>query len=286
MSYINFHDISYAQGAYNMDADPNPVIAMRMSFAYYGSKVCAYDTQAGNNYNNAIRTGKIPILYHFAGGGDPVAEAEFFYHAVSPLADGDIYALDYELTAAMNPPADPVAWCLQFAERFHQLTGCWVLFYTYASMLAEHDFSPVLQNCALWVADYAVSPDGTVPTQGHPYIIQQYSDGGGSLDSDALFIPLETLRLYGYHAPQPVPTPAPQPQPAPTPSPTPAPAPVPTPPVPAPTPAPAPTPSPSPSPAPQPVPTPRPTPPVKPPTNVLTALIQAIINFLKSLRRR
>jgi hypothetical protein len=267
VSYISFHDISQFQGVYNMDADPNPVVAMRMSFAYYGSKVCAFDTQAGNNYNNAVHTGKVPILYHFAGGGDPVAEADFFISAVSPLTDGDVYALDYELTDAMNPPADPVAWCLQFVEHVHQRTGVWPLFYSYAALLAEHDFSPVLQTCGLWVADYAVSPDGTVPTQGHPYVIQQYSDGGGSLDSDALFTSLDQLKQYAYQAqpaPVPTPTPAPTPQPSPTPAPTPAPVPTPQP-SPAPSPAPPPVtppPLPTPTPAPKPTPTPAPKPSV------------------------
>lgn len=196
MSYITFHDISYAQGLYNMSADPNPVIAMKMSGFYYGSKSGYLDTQAANNYNNAIKYGKVPLLYHFAGGANPVDEANYFVNAVSPLAKGDIYVLDYELTSTMNPPADPVSWCLQFMETVHGKTGVWPLLYTYASMLAEHDFSPVLQNCALWVADYAVSPDGTVPTQGHPYIIQQYTST--PIDTNALFIPLDTLKKYSY----------------------------------------------------------------------------------------
>jgi hypothetical protein len=236
MSNFIFHDISYAQGLYNMDADYNPVIAMKMSGAYYGSKVCYLDTQAARNYQNATRLHKTPILYHFAGGGDARAEAEYFFKAVSPLAEGDVYALDYELTANMNPPADPVAWCVTFAERFHELTGAWVIFYTFASMLTAYNWTPLLQNCALWVADYAVSPDGSVPDGGHPYIIQQYTDS--PLDTNASFIDLETLKKYGYHVqtPQPTPTPSPAPEPAPQPEPVPQPTPAPeTPPTPAPT---------------------------------------------------
>jgi len=270
MSNFTFHDISYAQGAYNMAADPNPVIAMKMSGFYYGSKVGYIDTQAASNYNNAVKYGKVPILYHFAGGGDPTKEAQYFIQACSPLANGDIYALDYELTASMNPPANPVAWCLQFVETVHQLTGAWPLFYTYASMLTEYDWSPVLQNCALWVADYAVSPDGTVPTNGHPYIIQQYTDS--PIDTNASFISLDTLKKYahGYQPPATTP-PAPTPVPVPTPTPTP----------------PSPTPEPTPAPTP-PVVTPPVTPPVSPPTSdtpivVKRSLLTKILNWLKLL---
>ncbi len=193
---FTFHDISKFQGVYNMAADTNPAIAMRMSGFYYGSKTGYLDSQAGNNYNNAIKTGKVPILYHFAGGGDPTVEANYFIQACSPLADGDIYALDYELTAAMSPPADPAGWCLTFAEQVHQLTGVWPLLYTYSSMLSEHDFTAVLQNCGLWVADYGVPPSGTVPTAGHSYIIQQYTDT--PIDTNASFISLDTLKKYAH----------------------------------------------------------------------------------------
>ena len=221
MSYITFHDVSYAQGVYDMSSDPNPVIAMKMSGFYYGSKVGYYDAQAGNNYNNAIRTSKIPILYHFAGGADPIVEADYFVGAISPLADGDIYALDYELTADMNPPADPNNWCLQFCERVHERTGTWPLFYTYTAMQQQYGFTAVLQNSGFWQANYGVSPDADIPNSP-PYIIQQYQ--GSPLDTNALFTDLDTLRKYGHNAqiqePAPAPTPTPQP-PAPNPVPVP-----------------------------------------------------------------
>lgn len=237
---IQFHDISYAQGQYNMDADPAPLIFMKMSGFYYGSKVGYYDAQAARNYNNAVRLGKVPGLYHFAGGGDPVAEADFFIGACSPLAENDVLILDYELGADMNPPANPAAWCEAFVNRVHERTGVWPLFYTYSSMLRQYGFDAVLRNCGLWIADYTVSPDGTVNTGGRPYIAHQFQ--GSPIDTNALFISIETLKKYGYHAPKPAPVPVPVPvsqppkedphvpQPTPTPPPEPVPAPTPEPP--------------------------------------------------------
>lgn len=226
MADIRFHDISYAQGQYNMDADPSPIVFMKMSGFYYGSKQPYYDVQAARNYNNAVRLGKLPGLYHFAGGADPVAEADFFVGACSPLADGDLLILDYELTAAMSPPADPNAWCLAFVERVKERTGKYPLFYTYYAMLKQYGFQEVLKRCGLWVAHYDISPDADIPNCP-PYIIHQYQ--GSPLDTNACFISLDTLRKYAYQAvqpqpPPPPPTPVPEP-PAPTPTPEPIPAP-------------------------------------------------------------
>jgi hypothetical protein len=258
MSYVTFHDISYAQGLYNMDADPSPVVEMKMTGYYYGSKTAYTDVQGARNYQDAVRLGKIPLLYHFAGGADPVAEADFFVNnGAAPFANGDIYELDYELTAAMNPPADPDSWCRAFVDRVKARTGVYPLFYTYAALFNEHGgFPKTMEVCSLIIADYAVSPDANVPIN-HPYIIQQYTDT--PLDTNALFIPLDTLRkyAYGYKAPSPAPVPTPVPTPVPptppvvVPEPTPVPAPPPvTPPVDVPpTPVP-PTPSPAPTPPP------------------------------------
>lgn len=241
MNLILFHDISEYQGLYNMDADDSPLIEMRVSGYFYGSKLPFLDKQATRNYNNAIRLAKIPILYHFAGGADPRAEAEYFINvACSPLSNGDIYELDYELHDSMGPPADPDAWCRAFADRVFELTGKYPVFYTYTSLFLQHGgFPKTMEVCSLIIADYRYTPDQDVPA-GHQYIAHQYTDT--PVDTNALFIDLDTLRKYAYDGNQPTPPPQPVPQPAPAPTP------VPDPPAPAPTPTPIPTPTPAPVP--------------------------------------
>lgn len=279
MNYVTFHDLSYAQGKYNMDADPSPIVEIKMTGYYYGSKTPYTDVQAVNNYSDATRLGKIPILYHFAGGGDPVAEADFFVNnGAAPFANGDIYELDYELNDAMGPPADPDAWCRAFADRVKERTGKYPLFYTYRALFNQHGgFPRTMEVCSLIIADYTVSPDDTVPCN-HPYIIQQYTDT--PIDTNALFIPIDTLKKYAYGYQDPAPAPAPTPVPAPEP--------VPTPPVVTPEPTPTPTPAPPvvvPKPPVVPV-TPQPKPPVvvKPtPTPVKQNFVQLIINWLLRL---
>lgn len=280
MNYITFHDISYAQGLYNMAADPSPIVEMKMTGYYYGSKTPYADVQAARNYANAKQFEKIPILYHFAGGGDPTAEADYFVNVgASPLADGDIYELDYELTADMGPPADPDTWCRTFADRVKARTGVYPLFYTYRALFNEHGgFPKTTEVCGLIIADYVTSPDATVPIN-HPYIIQQYTDS--PIDTNALFIPIDTLKKYargGNNAPAPQPTPAPAPDPTPAPTPDP-------------TPSPTPTPSPSPEPTPDPSPTPSPSQPSggsssTPPAvkqSPIQAFVTGFIKWLKSL---
>ncbi len=218
-------DVSYAQGLYDMEADTSPLVFMKMSGFYYGSKTPYYDNQAARNYQNAIRTGKLPGMYHFAGGANPTVEADFFVGACSPLAENDVLILDYELTADMEPPADPAEWCWQFVSRVHDRTGVWPLFYTYRAMLNDYKFDKVLEKCGLWIADYTVSPDADVPTNGRSYLAHQFQ--GSPLDTNALFISLETLKKYGWHGIQPQPdppapvppTPVPEPEPVPLPAP-------------------------------------------------------------------
>lgn len=205
MSDFLFHDISYAQGLYNMDTDPNPAIEMKMSGYYYGSKQPYLDVQANRNYANAIRLGKVPILYHFAGGADPIAEANYFITvACAPLAKGDIYELDYELNDSMAPPSDPDSWCRSFADRVKELTGVYPLFYIYTSLFLQHNkFPKTMEVCSLIIADYRYTPDQDVPC-GHPYIIQQYTDT--PLDTNASFISLDVLKEYAYGYTPPVAT--------------------------------------------------------------------------------
>lgn len=219
MEYATFHDISYAQGLYNMDSDPSPIVEMKMTGFYYGSKQPYTDVQGARNYANTISHGKIPILYHFAGGADPIVEADYFVNVgASPLADGDIYELDYELTTDMGPPADPDSWCRAFMDRVHERTGVYPLLYINTStFLAHNKFPKTMEVSGLIIADYRYTPAQDVPC-GHPYIIHQYTDT--PIDTNALFIPIDTLKKYargGNNAPAPTTTTtttqAPQPEP-------------------------------------------------------------------------
>jgi lysozyme len=238
MKYLPAIDISQWQGTWQNWSEP--IIFMKVSG---GDAGVYYDSQATNNYNQAKANGKGIGMYHFAGAGDPVVEANFFIRACSPLAENDVLALDWEV---QHP--DPVGWCTAFVNTVHNKTGVWPLLYINLSTLRSFDWSPVLNNCGLWIAAWTNDPNVNVDTGGRPYVVHQYS--GSPLDKDAVWLTMEQFNAYGYHA-QPTPAPEPQPEPTPNPEPTPAPAPEPTP---------APTPEPAPEPKPTPTPTPTPEP--------------------------
>lgn len=189
MSYLTGKDISQYQGAWQDTGEEFVMIKMS------GGDAGLYmDSGATQNYSGAVAAGKVIGGYHFAGGGDPVAEADYFVRAMTPVAEDDVYALDWEIQHS-----DPVGWCNSFVNEVHTKIGVWPLLYINLSTLNSYDWSPVLANCGLWLADWAVSPDDNAPTNGITYVMQQYADGPG-YDRDAFFGTREELQAYGYHA--------------------------------------------------------------------------------------
>ena len=105
------------------------------------------------DYKKHIRAKKIALgYYHFANGGDPIAEADFFLENVGDIAEGEVLALDFEIHIA-----DPVGFCTKFVERIHDKVGFWPLFYLYSSLAALFKKGSVL-NCGLWIADPSDPP--------------------------------------------------------------------------------------------------------------------------------
>jgi hypothetical protein len=260
-------DISQYQGAWQDRGDP--IVMIKMAG---GDNGLYMDADAAANYSGAVAAGRAVGGYFFIGWeSNAAAEATYFMQAMSPLAENDVYALDIE--NGTNPvPANAVQYVLDMVNQIHSHINVWPLVYMNLSTLNSYDWTPVLANCGLWLADWAVSPDQQIPTL-HTYVMQQYSDGP-DYDHDEWFGTIEEFKAYGYHA-----TPQPAPNPTPTPNPTPAPAPVPspTPPVPDPTPSPAPNPTPEPTPNPAPTPVPVPTP--APSVNFFEKIWQAILRW-------
>jgi len=266
---LSAKDISRYQGTYQDTGEP--IVLVKISGGDDGLYI---DSQAANNYNQVIAHGRAFGGYHFAGGTDPVAEANYFVAAMKPLNPGEVPALDWEIS---NP--NPPVWCDAFINQVR--VGCGNpnqggLLYMNLATLNAYDWSVPLSKWGLWLADWNNDPNGDVSTT-HTFVMQQYNDGP-NYDHDEWFGTLAEFQAYGWHAPAPVPpaptpaptpvppAPVPTPEPTPTPDPTPAPDPAPTP---EPTPTPSPTPKPTPTPAPQPTPTTTTLPPVvvsKPPT--------------------
>ena len=197
---LPFSDVSYAQGNYNMAANNDQIIAIRMSS---GDGGLHFDTHAAINYKAASAAGKVIINYHFAGTADPTAEANFFISAVQPFAENDIYALDIE-------QGQDAAWINTFASVVQAATGAWPL--VYMNISTANSTYQGTHNLGLWLAapSWGFNQTITELNPGIVYVAQQGPIVNG-VDSDAWFGTIEELKAYGYHASQPTPAPAPTP---------------------------------------------------------------------------
>lgn len=209
------------------------------------------DPTCDTKYQQNKADGKLLGVYHYAGMGDPVAEADFFVNNIQGYIGEAILALDFETHTDVN-------WASIWLDHVHARTNVWPLIYMSASAVNAVDWSTVSSHDGLWEAGYPTLfnvPNPPTPEQDGrdmPYasgswpfaVIWQYTSSAGTLDRDIAYMDAAAWHKYaqGDIAPPPDASPAPQPDPTPTPVPT-------------------------PEPTPDPVPT-EPTPPVEPPVVV------------------
>lgn len=215
-------DVSRWQSTIDWSKVTAPIAIIKMTG---GDDGLYTDSQANRNYYQAKANGKAVGMYHFAGGTNPEAEADYFVEACSPLEQDDVLILDWEL----NGHADPVEWCRRFNARVIEKAGVIPMFYTNASRLvADRDqngntrylnWMPVVQqNAGLWVAHYGIDPQGNVPIKWFPtYVMHQYTSTGrmpgidGDVDINVFYGSVVQFKRYGYNVAAPAPTPTPAP---------------------------------------------------------------------------
>lgn len=133
-------------------------------------------------YQHAKRNGKLLGVYHYANGGSPTAEADYFYRNIKGYIGEAIPVLDWE--SGGNRSWGSTDWARSFAVKFHELSGVWPMIYVQASALGQ--VNKCADKCALWVAGYPVNAASwTVPSYPYGtgawknYSIWQFSSGGG-----------------------------------------------------------------------------------------------------------
>lgn len=196
---LPFHDISYAQGLYDMAANTDPMVMMKASGFYTGSLQPYLDSQLARNYADAKQYGKIPFMYHFfVPAVDATVQANYFLQAVSPLTVGDGYALDVEIDGP-----NLVQSVYTFVTKHHENTGCYPWGYIDRYLRQKYDWSSVFALCSEWIAAPDVSYDGVVSGVG-VYVAQQGPIVNG-VDTDEYFGTLESLKSYTYGYVKPAP---------------------------------------------------------------------------------
>ena len=104
-------------------------------------------------YDGAKQAGLLLGIYHYAEGGDPEAEAEFFVQTCGERIYGAVLFLDWE--GQSNPTfgtGKDVEWCRMFVGKIAELVGVTCIPYMSKGVAAKYDWSPV---CSVsWIAQY------------------------------------------------------------------------------------------------------------------------------------
>src|SRR5699024_9445010 len=99
----------------------------------------------------AGQLGKKRGLCHYAGGGTPVAEAQYFISNIKNYGGQGMLVIDWE--GYQNSGWGNSSWVLQFVDEVHRLTGVWCVIYVQESALGQ--VANCAKDCAVWVAKYA-----------------------------------------------------------------------------------------------------------------------------------
>ena len=127
-------------------------------------------------------------FYHYAGGGDPIAEADYFTTTITQYVRKATLTLDWE--SYQNTAWGNGDWVRRFVNRVHDTTGVWPLIYVQASGLNQIP-ADVRKNCGLWVAQYASNAQTTY--QASPWNYALYGEAMRQYTSNG--------RLNGYTGP-------------------------------------------------------------------------------------
>lgn len=154
---MNGYDVSGYQSGDITAAAPADFVVIKATQGLGWSNI-NYSAQKAN----ADRTGKATGMYHFANGGNAVAEADTFVNAVSDRVGKSVLALDWEECLAYgrygcsvtNPNWGNPAWIQTWVTRVHDRTAVWPIVYVQRSAVWQVN-AWVRARCMLWVAQYA-----------------------------------------------------------------------------------------------------------------------------------
>lgn len=167
--------------------------------AFVFAKATEGTSYVNPHYSGQVAHGRAAGLvvghYHFADGGDAVAEAKHFLATVQ-LKRGDLIAYDWEDTRASQAERDAwIAYVRQHAPGYRIVLYCNLSFWK--SRDTENNAAD-----GLWIAD----PDAPAghPRVTHAWVFHQYSETGGIDHNVASFATVAALRAWaGVAVPKP-----------------------------------------------------------------------------------
>lgn len=102
------------------------------------------------DYQAAKKAGKLLGVYHYLCGGNPEAEARYFYKNIKGYLGKAVPAADWE--ANQNTSWGNRNYVRRFVNEFHKLSGVWPLIYVQSSALNQ--VANCAKDCGLWIASY------------------------------------------------------------------------------------------------------------------------------------
>lgn len=200
------HQAGIVTGALDCDA----VICKATEGTGYVNPYC------DEHYQSAKAAGKLLGVYHYASGGNPEAEAEFFINNVQGYLHEAILVLDWE--SGDNAAWGDSSWVARFCAHVVALTGINPMIYVQRSAASQ---CVGLGDYGIWLAEYPdYAPRGWdayyPPNYSGDYAMHQFTSSGaisgwgGSLDLSLFFGDENAWRAYAGATGQSAPTPQPQ----------------------------------------------------------------------------
>lgn len=169
-------------------------------------------------YQQAKRVGKLRGTYHYVGGGNAIAEADYYVNNIKGYLKDGLLAIDWE--AEQNSAWGNEAYLEQLVRRVIERTGIKPLIYSMASRYAQVAAIAKRLDCGLWIAQYGSNdPTGY---QAHPWnegayacAIRQYASTGrlngwgGNLDLNIAYMTRDQWAKYVNPGDKPAASPAP-----------------------------------------------------------------------------
>jgi len=212
--YLKGIDISSWQKGMNVGAVPADFVIMKATQGTW-----LVDSCCDNFYQQAKAAGKCRGVYHYAEGGDAIAEADYFLRNIEGYIGDAILVLDWESTDNPTFGVNDFNWCKTWLDHVYERTGVRPLLYCSAAFRNRFDG---IGDYGMWIAQYADNdPTGY---QENPWnegayncAIRQYSSHGqlsgysGWLDLDKAYMDEEAWGLYANPKGGTKPAPAPKP---------------------------------------------------------------------------
>lgn len=196
---LNGIDISSAQAGMDVTkVSAEFVIIKATQGTHYVNPFCDI------HYQQAYTSKKLLGVYHYAEGGNPITEADYFLANVKGYIKGAILCLDWEDRDNVSFGVNDAAWVKAWCDRVYQVTGVKPLVYIQQSSMHKLDG---IGDYGLWVAQYA--DDSYTGYQDHSWnegayscAIRQYTSHGqlagyaGRLDLDIAYMDAAAWSRY------------------------------------------------------------------------------------------